>query len=105
MPRKRSLLDRLRGKEAPSAASVYVGGWVDKRDTVHYLRHSGPEHVLCYAPTRSGKGVSLIVPTLLAWPESAVITDLKGELWAMTSGWRQKYAKNKVLRFEPAITN
>ena len=50
MPRKRSLLDRLRGKEAPSAASVYVGGWVDKRDTVHYLRHSGPEQCCAMRP-------------------------------------------------------
>jgi type IV secretion system protein VirD4 len=68
----------------------------------HYLRHNGPEHVLTYAPTRSGKGVGLVVPTLLSWPASAVITDLKGELWALTAGWRQKHAKNKVLRFEPA---
>ena len=30
-----------------------------------YLRHEGPEHVLCFAPTRSGKGVGLVVPTLL----------------------------------------
>ncbi|MFX6330768.1 type IV secretory system conjugative DNA transfer family protein, partial [Acinetobacter baumannii] len=30
-----------------------------------YVRHDGPEHVLCYAPTRSGKGVGLVVPTLL----------------------------------------
>jgi type IV secretion system protein VirD4 len=70
-----------------------------------YLRHNGPEHVLTYAPTRSGKGVGLVVPTLLSWPDSCVITDLKGELWAMTAGWRQKYAKNKVLRFEPADPN
>ena len=34
----------------------------------HYLRHDGPEHVLCFAPTRSGKGVGLVVPTLLTWP-------------------------------------
>ena len=32
-----------------------------------YLRHDGPEHVLCFAPTRSGKGVGLVVPTLLTW--------------------------------------
>lgn len=82
--------------------SVYVGGWKDNAGTVHYLKHSGPEHVLCYAPTRSGKGVSLIIPTLLAWPQSAVITDLKGELWALTSGWRKQHANNKVLRFDPA---
>lgn len=82
-------------------AGVYVGAWRDKNKTL-YLRHNGPEHVLCYAPTRSGKGVGLIVPTLLSWEHSAVILDLKGELWEMTSGWRQQYAKNKVLRFEPA---
>ncbi|SCY53647.1 type IV secretory system conjugative DNA transfer family protein [Nitrosospira sp. Nsp13] len=102
MPKKHPLLDRVRGKEAQVAAGVYVGGWMDKSGTVHYLRHSGPEHILCYAPTRSGKGVGLIVPTLLAWPESAVITDLKGELWELTSGWRKQHADNRVLRFEPA---
>lgn len=84
---------------------VYVGAWEDKDGTLHYLRHNGPEHVLTYAPTRSGKGVGLVVPTLLSWPHSAVITDLKGELWAMTAGWRQQYAKNKVIRFEPAVSH
>jgi len=44
-----------------------------------YLRHEGPEHVLTFAPTRSGKGVGLVVPTLLSWPASAVIHDIKGE--------------------------
>jgi len=81
---------------------VYVGAWQDDKGRFHYLRHSGPEHVLCYAPTRSGKGVGLVIPTLLSWQQSAVITDLKGELWALTAGWRQKEAKNQVLRFEPA---
>ena len=55
---------------------VYVGAWRDKRGKVHYLRHNGPEHVLCYAPTRSGKGVGLVVPTLLSWTESVFVTDL-----------------------------
>jgi len=81
---------------------VIVGGFEDKTGTLHYLRHSGPEHILTYAPTRSGKGVGLVIPSLLSWSQSAVITDLKGELWALTAGWRQKHAKNKVLRFEPA---
>ena len=39
----------------------------------HYLRHDGPEHVLCFAPTRSGKGVGLVVPTLLTWPGSCIV--------------------------------
>lgn len=81
---------------------VFVGMWEDKTGKQYYLRHSGPEHVLTYAPTRSGKGVGLVVPTLLTWADSTVVTDLKGELWAMTSGWRKEYAGNKVLKFEPA---
>jgi type IV secretion system protein VirD4 len=107
LPRRRSLLEVLRGQGDASSRStgVYVGAWVDKRGRQHYLRHSGPEHVLCYAPTRSGKGVGLIVPTLLSWGESAVITDLKGELWELTAGWRKQYAGNRVLRFEPASIN
>ena len=56
---------------------VYVGGWLD-RNRLKYLRHSGPEHVICFAPTRSGKGVGLVLPTLLSWSESVVITDLRG---------------------------
>ncbi|MES3021662.1 MAG: type IV secretory system conjugative DNA transfer family protein [Pseudomonadota bacterium] len=105
LPRPRKWHEILRGKEAAASSGVYVGAWVDKAGKLHYLRHDGPEHVLTYAPTRSGKGLGLVVPTLLSWPSSAVITDLKGELWAMTAGWRQKYAKNKVLRFEPADPN
>ena len=81
---------------------VYVGAWRDKNGTIHYLRHAGPEHVLCYAPTRSGKGVGLMLPTLLSWQQSVFVTDLKGELYELTSGWRQKYAHNRILRFEPA---
>jgi type IV secretion system protein VirD4 len=81
---------------------VYVGAYEDEKGCLHYLRHNGPEHVLTYAPTRSGKGVGLVIPTLLSWKHSAVITDLKGELWAITAGWRKHCAKNKVLRFEPA---
>ena len=80
---------------------VYVGQWADKSGKLHYLRHSGPEHVLTYAPTRSGKGVGLVVPTLLSWPESAVVADLKGELWALTAGWRKEFANNIVIKFEP----
>lgn len=82
---------------------VFLGGWIDpKTGRRDYLRYQGTLHVLVLAPTRSGKGVCLVMPTLLTWQESAVVTDLKGELWAMSAGWRQRYAKQKTLRFEPA---
>ena len=80
---------------------VYAGGWKDDKGLIHYLIHYGAEHVLAYAPTRSGKGVGLVIPTLLSWRASAFITDLKGELWAITSGWRKSIGQ-KVLKFEPA---
>ena len=57
-----------------------------------YLRHDGPEHVMAFAPTRSGKGVGLVVPTLLSWTGSAVIHDIKGENWTVTAGWRSRFS-------------
>ncbi|WP_159832495.1 IncP-type conjugal transfer protein TraG, partial [Novosphingobium sp. TCA1] len=65
----------------------------------NYLRHDGPEHVMAFAPTRSGKGVGLVVPTLLSWTGSAVIHDIKGENWALTSGWRSRFSH--CLLFNP----
>ncbi len=64
-----------------------------------YLRHAGPEHVLAFAPTRSGKGVGLVVPTLLTWTGSAVIHDIKGENWNLTAGWRSRFSH--CLLFNP----
>lgn len=83
------------------AHGIYVGAWRDSKGVDHYLQHDGPEHALAFAPTRSGKGVSLVLPTLLSWTESAVIYDPKGEAWAITSGWRKKHANQRVLRFDP----
>ena len=105
LPRPITVWQQLTGKKKLVSDGVYVGAWLDKKGVTRYLRHNGAEHVLCYAPTRSGKGVGLVIPTLLSWEHSAVITDLKGELWALTSGWRQKHAGNKVLRFEPAAVS
>ncbi|MCA8891443.1 MAG: conjugal transfer protein TraG [Hyphomonas sp.] len=64
-----------------------------------YLRHDGPEHVMAFAPTRSGKGVGLVVPTLLSWTGSTVIHDIKGENWELTSGWRSTFST--CIRFDP----
>jgi type IV secretion system protein VirD4 len=63
----------------------------------HYLRHNGPEHVMAFAPTRSGKGVGLVIPTLLTHPDSAVIHDIKGELWQLTAGYRSRFSHALLL--------
>ena len=76
------------------ARGVFLG-----RTDDNYLRHDGPEHVMAFAPTRSGKGVGLVVPTLLSWTDSAVIHDIKGENWEITSGWRSTFSH--CLLFDP----
>ncbi|HWU49727.1 MAG TPA: conjugal transfer protein TraG [Asticcacaulis sp.] len=64
-----------------------------------YLRHAGPEHVLAFAPTRSGKGVGLVIPTLLSWLGSVIVHDIKGENWEVTAGWRAQFSH--CLLFNP----
>ena len=64
-----------------------------------YVRHEGPEHVLCFAPTRSGKGVGLVVPTLLTWPGSVIVHDIKGENHGLTAGWRARFSR--IVLFDP----
>jgi type IV secretion system protein VirD4 len=74
---------------ARSKEGVYVGGWHDKKKGyLHYLRDDSKSHTLIFAPTRSGKGVGVVIPTLLGWNHSAVIYDIKGENWHFTSGFR-----------------
>ncbi len=75
------------------------GGAFLGRIGTRYLRHDGPEHIMAFAPTRSGKGVGLVVPTLLGWTGSAVIHDIKGENWTLTGGWRARFSH--CLLFNP----
>ena len=80
---------------------VYIGAWHDeKADRLEYLKHAGPEHILAFAPTRSGKGVGLVIPSLLGWEGSAVIFDIKGENWDRTAGYRVA-AGHVCFRFAP----
>jgi type IV secretion system protein VirD4 len=86
-------------REVKAAGLVGADGVVLGRLGQDYLRHDGPEHVLCFAPTRSGKGVGLVVPSLLTWPGSAIVHDIKGENWQLTAGYRSRHGR--VLLFDP----
>lgn len=86
-------------EEVKAAGLLDPDGVVLGRYERDYLRHDGPEHVLCFAPTRSGKGVGLVVPSLLTWPGSAIVHDIKGENWTLTSGFRSHHGR--VLLFDP----
>jgi type IV secretion system protein VirD4 len=110
------MLSVWRAKEARYATTYGSARWADAREVSSagllgpdgvvlgrfgggYLRHNGPEHVLCFAPTRSGKGVGLVIPTLLTWPYSTIVHDIKGENFQLTSGWRARFGS--VLLFDP----
>ena len=110
------LMSIIRAREARNVATYGSARWAEDREIRaagllgpdgvllgrydrDYLRHDGPEHVLCFAPTRSGKGVGLVVPTLLTWPGSCIVHDIKGENWTLTAGFRGKHGR--VLLFDP----
>lgn len=71
------------------------------------LAYDGPGHLLLVGASRSGKGRGHVVPTLLAWPHSALVLDVKGELasgdarhdFPGAAGFRETLGA--VLRFAP----
>jgi type IV secretion system protein VirD4 len=64
------------------------------------LTLGGSEHVMLYAPTRTGKGVGVVIPNLLTWPDSIVVLDVKGENWQASAGFRAAHGQ-KVILFDP----
>jgi len=64
------------------------------------LQFGGPEHVLLYAPTRTGKGVGVVIPNLLTWPDSVVVLDVKRENWEASAGFRAAHG-HAVFLFDP----
>ena len=85
---------------------VVIGGWQEgPQKPFNFLKDDSKNHILAFAPTRSGKGVSLVLPTLLdGWRESALVYDPKGEAWALTAGFRQNELGQRVYKFDPAGT-
>lgn len=78
------------------ASCVVLGQNHDGR----YLYDSSDEHVLAIAPTRTGKGVGLIIPTLLSWTGSVFVLDFKGENYRKTSHYRREFSY--VIYFNPS---
>lgn len=69
------------------------------------MRFGGPEHVMLEAPTRAGKGVGVIIPNLLDWPNSLVVLDIKQENYDNTAGYRMNVLRQQVLLFNPLDPN
>lgn len=71
---------------------------------IELLRDGKNTHLFAFCPTRSGKGVGMVLPTLLTWPNSVMVNDPKGEAYALTAGFRQA-AGQDTIKFEPGCTN
>ena len=65
-----------------------------------FLTLPGQLSVMLSAPTRSGKGVGIVVPNLLSWPDSVVVLDIKGENYGITAGYRALH-RQEVYVFSP----
>ena len=70
------------------------------------LRDDNKTHICVVAPTRTGKGVSIIIPTLIdSWNDGVLVLDIKGENYQLTSGARKEKFDNLILRFAPKSEN
>ncbi len=78
-----------------SGPSILVGRYRGK-----FLALPGQLSVMLSAPTRSGKGVGVVIPNLLNWPDSVVVLDIKGENYDITSGYRAECGQ-AVYAFSP----
>lgn len=88
---KAGLIDNTK----PSGPSILVGRYRGK-----FLALPGQLSVMLSAPTRSGKGVGVVVPNLLNWPDSVVVLDIKGENYDITAGYRAERGQ-AVYAFAP----
>lgn len=80
-------------KEVQDAGLMGEGGIVIGKFQGKYLNFTGKQSVVLSAPTRSGKGVGIVVPNLLAWQDSAVVMDIKYENFNLTAGFRAKHGQ------------
>lgn len=87
-------------------SSLRRGGWFVKgghvfgRSGRNILRRHDDRHHLVIGPTRSGKGVGYVIPNALMFPGSMIVTDLKGEIFELTAGYR-KAKGHQVFLFSP----
>lgn len=86
----------------PAPNQLYQDGVIlGRTSNLKTIIDSKPTHILVIAPSRSGKGVGIILPTLVNWRSSVICFDVKGENFQHTSKYRQEKLNNKILRLAP----
>lgn len=87
-------------KKDEAGRGPYLGAYEFGPNDIRMLRYDGDAHIGAGAPTRSGKGVGLVLPTLLTYPYSTATNDIKKENWELTAGFRHR-AGSLCIPFEP----
>ncbi len=103
VPNKRSLFgdaDFASIREIKKSGLMDNVGIIVGRYKGKFLTLSGQVHALLSAPTRSGKGVGVVIPNLLTWLDSVVVLDIKQENWDITSKFRKLHGQ-KCYLFNP----
>jgi len=78
-----------RRREIAAAGLLGSQGIILGRLGRRYLMLAGQQGVALAAPPRAGKGVGVVIPNLLNWPGSVIVTDVKKENWELTAGYRR----------------
>src|SRR5436305_2595395 len=89
----------------PGPEGIFLGLYTDPRGRRYRLYDNEPHHVMLIAPTRSGKGVGYVIPNLLNYPHSAVVLDVKRELYEATSGFRSRELGQEIFLFDPTSSH
>ncbi len=84
----------------PSAGPGLGFGAVPARASADLLSYDGDAHLMTVAPTGAGKGVSVVVPTLLTYPGPLFVFDTKGELYHITQRRRRELGQ-AVYKLDP----
>jgi type IV secretion system protein VirD4 len=84
----------------PDAADDKYPSIIVGKHGTEFLLFRGQQFMFLAAPTRSGKGVGIVIPNLLHYRDSVVVLDIKGENWKMTAGFRAKCGQ-ECHRFAP----
>ncbi|KWE97915.1 type IV secretory system conjugative DNA transfer family protein [Burkholderia ubonensis] len=82
------------------SARQHPGVIIGKHPKLGYLTLRGQQFVALAAPPGSGKGVGIVIPNLLTFPDSTVTIDLKLENFKYTSLFRQRHGQD-VFLFAP----
>ncbi|MBW8719401.1 MAG: type IV secretory system conjugative DNA transfer family protein [Variovorax paradoxus] len=103
LPRRRPLHGNARfasRREIARSGLLNEHGIILGRLGNRYLVLPGQQGVALEAPPRSGKGVGVVIPNLLNWPGSAIVSDIKGENFMRTAGFRAAHGQ-QVHLFDP----